>query len=303
MLWCWRISPARYVPSCVRWRMHSRGSLTIWSPAGASSWRCGFKNPSAWAGASKVQEKSLKRHIAWLDKRIEEIETDLRQRLRASPAWRAKYDLLRSIPGAGDTTSATLLAKLPELGTLDRKGIAALAGLAPLANDSGKQRGRRSSAGACRCALCAIHVDRCGYPVQSRPPRFRRPPEGRRETREGRDRRLHAQAPQHHERHASPRTLNSLDNEHGCSPISVCPPEAPPRAPARAFDRFQLAFYEGPVVKPRRQIISNLLWLFSSACAEKVSAGVIHALSTDEDFLSIVVGGQRVNNSGLSDQH
>jgi len=93
--------------------------------------------------ASKVQEKSLKRHIAWLDKRIEEIETDLRQRLRASPAWRAKDDLLRSIPGVGDTTSATLLAKLPELGTLDRKGIAALAGLAPLANDSGKQRGRR----------------------------------------------------------------------------------------------------------------------------------------------------------------
>ena len=50
----------------------------------------------------KVQEKSLKRHIAWLDKRIEEIETDLRQRLRASPAWRAKDDLLRSIPGVGD---------------------------------------------------------------------------------------------------------------------------------------------------------------------------------------------------------
>ncbi len=153
--------------------------------------------------ASKVQEKSLKRHIAWLDKRIEEIETDLRQRLRTSPAWRAKDDLLRSIPGVGDTTSATLLAKLPELGALDRKGIAALAGLAPLANDSGKQRGRRVIwGGACRCALCAIHVDRCGYPVQSRPPRFRRPPEGRRETRKGRDRRLHAQAPQHHERHA-----------------------------------------------------------------------------------------------------
>jgi transposase len=66
--------------------------------------------------ASKVQEKSLKRHIAWLDKRIEEIETDLRQRLRASPAWRAKDDLLRSIPGVGDTTSATLLAKTARVG-------------------------------------------------------------------------------------------------------------------------------------------------------------------------------------------
>ncbi|MCA1603365.1 MAG: hypothetical protein LC776_17570, partial [Acidobacteria bacterium] len=49
---------------------------------------------------------------------------------------------------------------------------------------------------------------------------------------------------------------------------------------------------------PGAQISFNLLWLFSSACAEKVSAGVIHALSTDEDFLSIVVGGQRVNNPG-----
>ena len=108
--------------------------------------------------ASKVQEKSLKRHIAWLDKRIEEIEADLRQRLRASPAWRAKDDLLRSIPGVGDTTSATLLAKLPELGTLDRKGIAALAGLAPLANDSGKQQGRRVIWGGRADVRCVLYM-------------------------------------------------------------------------------------------------------------------------------------------------
>ena len=108
--------------------------------------------------ASKVQEKSLKRHIAWLDKRIEEIETDLRQRLRASAAWRAKDDLLRSIPGVGDTTSATLLAKLPELGILDRKGIAALAGLAPLANDRGKQRGRRVIWGGRADVRCVLYM-------------------------------------------------------------------------------------------------------------------------------------------------
>ena len=94
----------------------------------------------------------MKRHIAWLDKRIEEIETDLRQRLRASPAWRAKDDLLQSIPGVGDTTSATLLAKLPEVGT---QRLAALPGLAPLANDSGKQRGRRVIwGGVPMCAVC-----------------------------------------------------------------------------------------------------------------------------------------------------
>jgi transposase len=106
--------------------------------------------------ASKVQQKSLNRHITWLDKRIEEIDTDLRRRLRASPAWRAKDDLLRSIPGVGAITSTTLLAKLPELGTLDRKGLAALVGLAPLANDSGKKRGKRviwGGRGEVRCAL------------------------------------------------------------------------------------------------------------------------------------------------------
>ena len=95
------------------------------------------------ARASKAQQKSLKRHIAWLDKRITEFDTELTKRLRTSPAWRAKDDLLRSIPGVGATTSATLLAQLPELGTLDRKAIAALAGIAPLANDSGQHRGKR----------------------------------------------------------------------------------------------------------------------------------------------------------------
>ncbi len=105
-----------------------------------------------------MQHKSLKSHIAWLDKRIEGLDSDLRKRLRASPAWRAKDDLLRSIPGVGDTTSATLLAKLPELGTLDRKGIAALAGVAPLANDSGKQRGRRVIWGGPPEVCCALYM-------------------------------------------------------------------------------------------------------------------------------------------------
>lgn len=93
--------------------------------------------------ASPVQKKSLKAHIAWLDKRIDEIDTDLSARLRKSEAWRAKDDLLRSIPGVGLTTCTTLLAKLPELGSLDRRAIAKLVGIAPLADDSGKQRGRR----------------------------------------------------------------------------------------------------------------------------------------------------------------
>lgn len=63
-----------------------------------------------------MQGESLKEHIAWLDKRIKEIDTDLTARLRKSEAWRVKDKLLQSIPGMGDTTSTTMLSKVPELG-------------------------------------------------------------------------------------------------------------------------------------------------------------------------------------------
>lgn len=92
---------------------------------------------------SKPAQKSLKAHIAWLDKRIEEVDTDLRSRLRQSPAWRAKDDLLRSIPGIGDVNSFTMMARCPELGQLNRREISKLVGVAPLACDSGKYRGKR----------------------------------------------------------------------------------------------------------------------------------------------------------------
>lgn len=93
--------------------------------------------------ASKVPRKSLVAHIAWLDKRIAALDVDLTKRLRASDAWRAKDDLLQGIPGVGAVTSLTMLAKCPELGSLNRREIAALLGVAPLANDSGKHRGKR----------------------------------------------------------------------------------------------------------------------------------------------------------------
>jgi len=93
--------------------------------------------------ASKVPRKSLVAHIAWLDKRIAALDVDLTKRLRASEAWRAKDDLLQGIPGVGAVTSLTMLAKCPELGSLNRREIAALVGVAPLANDSGKHRGKR----------------------------------------------------------------------------------------------------------------------------------------------------------------
>jgi len=93
--------------------------------------------------ASKPLQKSLAKHIAWLNKQITEIDKDLSKRLRESDVWRAKDNLLRGIPGVGAVTTLTMLAKCPELGTLNRREIAALTGVAPLANDSGKHRGKR----------------------------------------------------------------------------------------------------------------------------------------------------------------
>ena len=93
--------------------------------------------------ASKALQKSLKSHIAWLDKQIATLDDDLTKRLRTSEAWKAQDDLLRGIPGVGAVTSLTLTAKCPELGQLNRQQIAKLVGVAPLANDSGKHRGRR----------------------------------------------------------------------------------------------------------------------------------------------------------------
>lgn len=94
-------------------------------------------------GATRAQTKSLKSHIAWLDKRIGEIETDLGRRLRGSELWRTKDDLLLSIPGVGEITSRSVLSGCPELGSLNRKEIAKLIGVAPLNNDSGTHRGKR----------------------------------------------------------------------------------------------------------------------------------------------------------------
>lgn len=93
--------------------------------------------------ASRLPKKSLVAHIAWLNKRIDDLDTDLTHRLRTSDVWRTKDDLLSGIPGVGAVTSMTMLAKCPELGTLNRREIAKLVGVAPLADDSGKHRGKR----------------------------------------------------------------------------------------------------------------------------------------------------------------
>ena len=95
------------------------------------------------ATVQPIARESITEHIRWLDERIGKLDVDLTHRLRTSQAWKVKVDLLKAVPGVGKVTLFTLLARLPELGQLNRRGIAALAGLAPMAADSGQHRGKR----------------------------------------------------------------------------------------------------------------------------------------------------------------
>jgi transposase len=86
----------------------------------------------------------LQLHIDWLEKELNEIDQDVKETLRNSPVWREKENLLRTVPGVGPQLAVSILAYLPELGTLDRKRIAALVGVAPFNRDSGTLRGKRT---------------------------------------------------------------------------------------------------------------------------------------------------------------
>jgi transposase len=87
-------------------------------------------------------KKSIARLIAALEKELAELDHDIDDAVRGSAVWREKEDLLASVPGVGPLTARTLIAELPELGTLDRKQIASLAGLAPYTRQSGNCKGK-----------------------------------------------------------------------------------------------------------------------------------------------------------------
>ena len=117
--------------------------------------------------ASNVRiRKSLARHITVLEKELVAVDQDIDTLVRGSPVWRDKEDLLASVPGVGRTTARTLLAELPELGTLDRRRIASLAGLAPYTRQSGRWKGKSMIAAGrapVRAALfmAALVASRC----------------------------------------------------------------------------------------------------------------------------------------------
>jgi len=100
----------------------------------------------------------IKGHILWLERSLSDLDSGLGQAIHSSDIWQAQDDLLQSTPGVGPVLSTTLLAQLPELGSLNRKEIAALVGVAPLNRDSGSLRGRRTVWGGRSDVRAALYM-------------------------------------------------------------------------------------------------------------------------------------------------
>ena len=106
------------------------------------------------SAATLAVRPRIEAHMTWLEQELDDLDKSLRQ----SPVWREKDDLLRSVPGVGEQLSLTLLACLPELGTLDRRQIAALVGVAPFNRDSGTLRGKRTVWGGRARVRAALYM-------------------------------------------------------------------------------------------------------------------------------------------------
>ena len=123
------------------------------------------------AATSRLRPR-LDKHIAWLEAERQELNRELDDFIQQTPLFGQKEEILRSTPGVGPVTAATILAELPELGLLDHKQVAALVGVAPFNNDSGPRRGKRRIKGgrvAVRCVLymAALSAIKCNPLIKS----------------------------------------------------------------------------------------------------------------------------------------
>jgi transposase len=146
--------------------------------------------------------RGMARILAELQAQLSEIEREIDDSVRGTPAWRDKENLLKTVPGIGPTIARTLIAELPELGCLDRRKIASLAGLAPVNRDSGTLRGRRTIAGGrANRANRPLYGRRRLHPTQAAPRPNLQPPAPGRKSPKGRHHCLHAQTHHHPQRH------------------------------------------------------------------------------------------------------
>lgn len=109
-------------------------------------------------GACQSVRKRIEAHIGWLEQEMKRADNDLDRSIRQSPIWQENEELLRSVPGLGPITSRVLVAELPELGTLNRKQISALVGVAPLNRDSGTFKGHRRIWGGRATVRSALYM-------------------------------------------------------------------------------------------------------------------------------------------------
>jgi transposase len=121
---------------------------------------------------SRTVCKDIKGMLEMLDKKIRRVEREIEKQLHQSPVWRERDQLLRSVPGVGNVTSRTLLVELSELGTLNRRQIASLVGVAPINRDSGKLRGKRTVWGGRASVRAVLYMAtlaarRCYAPVRA----------------------------------------------------------------------------------------------------------------------------------------
>ena len=189
--------------------------------------------------------KNVDRVLATLKAQLDQIDDDIDIAVRATPAWREAEDLLISVPGIGPRIARTLIAKLPELGRLDRREIASLTGVAPFNRDSGTLRGRRTIAGG-RPVVRAAPLHECAGldPSQAAAGRDLSSPESLRKARQGRHRRLHAKARDYPKRHPQgQKTMgNRLTNTTVAQDVDIAvalcqSPRADPRRTGSRFGR------------------------------------------------------------------
>ena len=119
--------------------------------------RTAEKNRLSRAHTPPVQEE-LRQHISELNERIKAIDEQLHNEIKNDPSWNQKLEIISSVPGIGANTAHRLLICLPELGTLNRRQIAALVGVAPMNRDSGMMRGKRSIIGGRAVVRQVLHM-------------------------------------------------------------------------------------------------------------------------------------------------
>lgn len=107
---------------------------------------------------SEYVKEEIEEHITWLEEKIESTSQKINELVNEREEWRRKAEILDSVPGIGPITASSLVAELPELGTIDRQEIAALVGLAPFNKDSGPKRGKRKTMGGRSHVRCILYM-------------------------------------------------------------------------------------------------------------------------------------------------